>query len=86
MYWAITTMATVGYGDITPVTPFGRFVTTILMLIGYGIIAVPTGIYTAELALGLRERRKDACPDCKLAEHDVDADYCRRCGAKLPGT
>ncbi|GAB2663940.1 ion transporter [Arenimonas aestuarii] len=86
MYWAITTMATVGYGDITPVTPFGRFVTTILMLIGYGIIAVPTGIYTAELALGLRERRKDACPDCKLAEHDVDADYCRRCGGKLPGT
>lgn len=84
MYWAITTMATVGYGDITPVTPFGRFVTTILMLIGYGIIAVPTGIYTAELAMGLRERRNDTCPGCKLAEHDTDADYCRRCGTALP--
>lgn len=84
MYWAITTMATVGYGDITPVTPLGRFVTTFLMLIGYGIIAVPTGIYTAELALGLRERRDDACPNCKLAEHDTDADYCRRCGTALP--
>lgn len=86
MYWAIGTMATVGYGDITPVSPIGRFVASLLILIGYGIIAVPTGIYTAELALGLRERRKDACPDCKLAEHDVDADYCRRCGGKLPET
>jgi len=84
MYWAIGTMATVGYGDITPITPIGRFVTSILILIGYGIIAVPTGIYTAELAMGLRERRNDACPGCKLAEHDTDADYCRRCGTALP--
>ncbi|HEY9143080.1 MAG TPA: ion transporter [Arenimonas sp.] len=84
MYWAIGTMATVGYGDITPVSPIGRFVASILILIGYGIIAVPTGIYTAELAMGLRERRRDACPGCKLAEHDTDADYCRRCGTALP--
>ena len=84
MYWAIGTMATVGYGDITPITPLGRFVASTLILIGYGIIAVPTGIYTAELAMGLRERRHDACPGCKLAEHDTDADYCRRCGTALP--
>ncbi len=84
MYWAIGTMATVGFGDITPVTAFGRFVTSVLILIGYGIIAVPTGIYTAELAAGLRERRRVACPGCSLAEHETDAVHCRRCGHALP--
>lgn len=84
MYWAIVTMATVGFGDITPATPLGRFVTSALILIGYGIIAVPTGIYTAELAVGLRERRKVACPGCTLAEHETDAAHCRGCGAALP--
>ncbi|HEX4853142.1 ion transporter [Arenimonas sp.] len=84
MYWAIVTMATVGFGDITPLTPLGRFVTSVLILIGYGIIAVPTGIYTAELAAGLRERRKVACPGCGLAEHEPDAAHCRRCGTALP--
>ena len=84
MYWAIVTMATVGFGDITPMTPLGRFVTSVLILIGYGIIAVPTGIYTAELAAGLRERRKVACPDCRLSEHETDATHCRRCGGELP--
>lgn len=84
MYWAIGTMATVGFGDITPVTGFGRFVTSVLILIGYGIIAVPTGIYTAELAAGLRERRKVACLGCGLAEHEPDAAHCRRCGTGLP--
>ncbi|WP_290887451.1 ion transporter [Arenimonas sp.] len=84
MYWAIVTMATVGFGDITPMTPLGRFVTSVLILIGYGIIAVPTGIYTAELAAGLRERRKVACPGCGLAEHETDAAHCRRCGTGLP--
>jgi voltage-gated potassium channel len=84
MYWAIVTMATVGFGDITPATPLGRFVTSALILIGYGIIAVPTGIYTAELAVGLRERRRTACAACTLAEHEPDAVHCRRCGAALP--
>jgi voltage-gated potassium channel len=84
MYWAIVTMATVGFGDITPMTPLGRFVTSVLILIGYGIIAVPTGIYTAELAAGLRERRKVACAGCGLAEHEPDAAHCRRCGTALP--
>lgn len=84
MYWAIVTMATVGFGDIAPVTPLGRFVTSVLILIGYGIIAVPTGIYTAELAAGLRERRHVRCRECKLAEHETDASHCRRCGTELP--
>lgn len=84
MYWAIVTMATVGFGDITPLTPIGRFVTSALILIGYGIIAVPTGIYTAELAAGLRERRRAVCAGCGLPEHEPDAKHCRRCGAGLP--
>ncbi|WP_460457524.1 ion transporter [Arenimonas alkanexedens] len=84
MYWAIGTMATVGFGDITPLTPIGRFVTSVLILIGYGIIAVPTGIYSAELVAGMRERRKVACPGCALAEHELDASHCRRCGKALP--
>ena len=84
MYWAIVTMATVGFGDITPLTPLGRFVTSALILIGYGIIAVPTGIYTAELAMGLRERRRVRCGGCALAEHEPDAAPCRRCGEPLP--
>ena len=84
MYWAIVTMATVGFGDITPVTPLGRFVTSMLILIGYGIIAVPTGIYTAELAAGMRERRKVACAGCGLSEHETDATHCRACGQSLP--
>lgn len=85
MYWAVVTMATVGYGDLAPGTPLGRFITSILILIGYSIIAVPTGIYTAELASTLREpRRSVPCPGCGLAEHEQDARHCRRCGHALP--
>ncbi len=85
MYWAIVTMATVGYGDIVPYTMLGRFVTSALILIGYSIIAIPTGIYTAELASSLiPKRRKARCPDCGLRQHEADADYCRLCGSSLP--
>lgn len=85
MYWAIVTMATVGYGDIVPYTVLGRFVTSTLILIGYSIIAVPTGIYTAELASSLiPKRRKVRCPECGLRQHEADADYCRLCGSRLP--
>ena len=85
MYWAVVTMATVGFGDIAPVTPLGRMVTSVLILIGYSIIAVPTGIYTAELANTMRpQRRQVRCPECALPEHDVDAWHCRRCGCGLP--
>lgn len=85
MYWAIVTMATVGYGDIVPQTMLGRFVTSTLILIGYSIIAVPTGIYTAELASSLLpKRRKARCPECGLLQHEADAEYCRHCGTELP--
>lgn len=90
MYWAIVTMATVGFGDIAPQTPLGRLITSILILIGYGIIAVPTGIYTAELMSSMRESaaRQDArsprgCEQCGLQGHPADALYCRRCGHRL---
>ena len=91
MYWAIVTMATVGFGDIAPATTLGRFITSILILIGYSVIAVPTGIYTAELASSLRQadartRVVDnrACPDCGMEGHDPEAHYCRCCGHALP--
>ena len=85
MYWAIVTVATVGFGDIAPVTPFGRFVTSVLVVIGYSIIAVPTGIYTAELARSLQPKRLQVrCGQCGLPEHEADAWHCRKCGATLP--
>ena len=91
MYWAVVTMATVGFGDIAPQTTLGRFITSLLILIGYSIIAVPTGIYTAELASSLREasdvQRFDrrGCPECGLEGHDPAAHFCRHCGQRLPG-
>ena len=84
MYWAVVTVATVGFGDIAPVTPLGRTVASMLMLIGYGIIAVPTGIYTAELAGSMnRHFRGRRCDACGQAGHEGDAVYCRVCGARL---
>jgi len=91
MYWAVVTMATVGFGDIVPQTTLGRFVTSVLILIGYSIIAVPTGIYTAELASNMRqaeaERRQHhrrECPRCGHDEHEPNARYCNRCAEPLP--
>lgn len=91
MYWAIVTMATVGFGDIAPQTTLGRLVTSLLILIGYSIIAVPTGIYTAELVSSLRETEAErshldqrGCPDCGLEGHDPEAQHCRHCGHALP--
>lgn len=85
MYWAIVTMATVGFGDIAPGTAFGRFTTSVLILIGYSIIAVPTGIYTAELARSMQPRRRTIrCSECGLLDHENDAWHCRKCGRALP--
>jgi len=92
MYWAVVTMATVGYGDISPETTLGRLVTSVLILIGYSIIAVPTGIFTAELADTLRDsdatKRSDArdCAGCGLRGHDPQANFCRQCALPLPPT
>lgn len=84
MYWAVVTMTTVGFGDITPHTTLGQLVTSLIMLLGYCIIAVPTGIFAAELATGMRHARgQQACPHCQLKEHQPDARYCRGCGMPL---
>lgn len=75
MYWAIATMATVGCADLSPVTALGRIVASVLILIGYSIIAVPTRIYTVELASGLHDQR--GCTQCGLEGHDPEALHCR---------
>lgn len=85
IYWAIITITTVGYGDITPQTGFGQFIASLVMIIGYSIIAVPTGIFAAEMS-----RRKPAstfttqvCPHCLAEGHDADAVHCKYCGGIL---
>jgi voltage-gated potassium channel len=83
MYWAIVTMTTVGYGDIAPRTPLGQFVASLLMILGYGVIAVPTGIVSVELANAARSVSRQACPACGAEGHDVDASHCKYCGAQL---
>lgn len=84
VYWAIVTLTTVGFGDITPQTPLGQFLASVVMLIGYSIIAVPTGIVTAEMTRAGAPRAGRDCPACGLRGHDLDARFCRGCGAALP--
>lgn len=83
VYWAIVTMTTVGYGDIVPITVAGRFLASLLMIAGYGVLAVPTGIVTVELSRRGREVSTQACPGCGAGGHDSDARFCRRCAAAL---
>jgi voltage-gated potassium channel len=84
MYWAIVTMTTVGYGDISPRSPLGQFVASIVMIIGYGILAVPTGIFSVELLEASRRPvSTQACPSCAAEGHDTDARHCKFCGALL---
>ncbi|MCW1886795.1 ion transporter [Luteolibacter flavescens] len=83
VYWAVVTITTLGFGDITPVTAFGRFLTSALALTGYAVIAVPTGILTTELAKLDGDDSSEACPSCGVHGHLPDARFCRRCGAPM---
>ncbi|MCU0358098.1 MAG: ion transporter [Cyclobacteriaceae bacterium] len=85
IYWAIVTMTTVGYGDISPHTPFGQFIASIIMIMGYGIIAVPTGIVSSEMMqLGKRQKiTTQVCQHCLREGHDSDAIYCKYCGKEI---
>ena len=84
IYWAIVTITTVGYGDISPQTSLGQILASIIMIVGYGIIAVPTGIVTAEYSKARASKiSTQACPNCGAEGHDPDAKYCKYCGTKL---
>ncbi|WP_046745465.1 ion transporter [Kordia zhangzhouensis] len=84
IYWAIVTLTTVGYGDIAPYTALGQFIASIIMILGYGIIAVPTGIVTAEMAtLDKVDLNTQSCPNCAAEKHRNDAEYCYNCGESL---
>lgn len=84
IYWAIVTVTTVGYGDITPHTVLGQAIASLAMLTGYGIIAIPTGILSAELMTEMqRERTTVRCSNCEKSGHEKDADYCKHCGTEI---
>jgi voltage-gated potassium channel len=92
MYWATVTMTTVGYGDITPHTHLGKAIASFMMLLGWGILAVPTGIVTAEIAANRNDRRRGnlrapgtrQCAACGSSGHVTDARFCKDCGEALP--
>ncbi|TCD24294.1 ion transporter [Pseudomonas sp. IC_126] len=84
IYWAIVTITTVGFGDIVPQTPLGKAVASLVMITGYSIIAVPTGIFTAELATAMRaDSLQHRCPTCEKLSHEANAAFCSRCGTQL---
>jgi voltage-gated potassium channel len=85
MYWAIVTLTTVGYGDIAPHTPFGQFIASIVMILGYGIIAVPTGIVSSEIARAdnTTQTNTQHCSNCSVDIHLDEAEFCHKCGEKL---
>lgn len=90
VYWAIVTLTTVGYGDISPTTPIGQFFAAIVMILGYAIIAVPTGIVSSEMTMVDREQKSNSskkssteCDNCGSKDHDRDAFYCKICGSEI---
>lgn len=86
VYWCIVTLTTVGYGDIAPQTPLGQFIASLVMVLGYGIIAVPTGIVTAEIAKTKEpdfHTNTQSCPSCTTSNHKDNAEFCYECGHKL---
>ncbi|WP_120995166.1 ion transporter [Stutzerimonas urumqiensis] len=84
IYWAVVTLTTVGFGDIVPHSPLGKALATLVMITGYSIIAVPTGIFTAELANAMRQDvLEHPCPRCDKRLHEPNAAFCSRCGSSL---
>jgi voltage-gated potassium channel len=85
MYWAIVTLTTVGYGDLSPQTALGKLLASVVMVMGYAIIAVPTGIVTSELTASRYRggQSRQACPSCGREGHDEDAKHCKHCGSAL---
>ena len=81
LYFTFTSLSTVGFGDITPATPLGKFITAVIMILGYGIIAVPTGIVSYEM--GRVQPTPRTCESCKSTDHEADAAFCKKCGHKL---
>ena len=82
IYWAIVTLTTVGYGDIAPQTVLGQFFASIIMILGYAIIAVPTGMISVELAR-VEKMNTQSCPSCSKEGHDENATYCKHCGEEI---
>lgn len=87
IYWTIVTLTTVGYGDISPITPLGQAIASEVMIMGYGIIAVPTRIVSAEFAYSNRKKSRaekiNPCTVCGTEGHEFNAKYCFHCGAEL---
>jgi len=85
IYWAIVTLTTVGFGDITPQTPFGQFIASIIMILGYAIIAIPTGIVSSEMTKKnqILEENTEVCPNCAAEHHKENAKHCYNCGSNL---
>jgi voltage-gated potassium channel len=85
IYWAVITLTTVGYGDIVPVTALGKFIATFIMLLGYSIIAIPTGIVSIEMtrSVSRKDDQNKFCEHCNELNHSVDASFCRVCGGTL---
>lgn len=83
IYWAIVTLTTVGYGDLSPKTGFGKALASVVMIMGYAIIAVPTGIVTVELSRVPKKISTQVCPECHIQDHDADAIYCKYCASRL---
>tara|TARA_Y100000813_G_scaffold151932_1_gene112192 strand:- start:1637 stop:2434 length:798 start_codon:yes stop_codon:yes gene_type:complete len=83
IYWSVVTLTTVGYGDVVPLTVTGKFLASIIMILGYGIIAVPTGIVSAAIAKSASKITTQSCRVCSREGHDLDARNCKFCGASL---
>ena len=86
VYWAIVTLTTVGYGDIAPISVLGQFIASLIMILGYGIIAIPTGIITSEMSRNERKnipKNTKSCSSCMESYHPDDAQFCHKCGLPI---